>query len=102
MSEQLEKSVANLTREVEILAKQVGKMGEVLIQLARIEESAKGIKEDVDGFGKRLSKFEEKLRVVEIKSAVQASTGAITSRVVERIVMFIVLAALASWNLFKD
>lgn len=102
MTDQLEKTVISLTKEVELLAKQVSKMGDVIIQLVRIEEQSRGIKEHVDGFGKRLSKFEDKLRLVEIKSAVQASTGAITSRVVERILMFIVLAALASWNLFKD
>lgn len=105
MSEDLEQSVNHLTDQVEILVKQISVLSEVVVRLARMEEKAINMEKDVDGYGNRLSRFEDKftkqMTEIRIKTAVQANSGSMISRWVERLIVFIVLAALTSWGIFK-
>lgn len=98
--------VPELILEVKLLRESVAELSKIVTSLARIEVRAEHLEKSVDGFGARMAKYEDKtnlrIKELEIRAAVQATTGSATSRLVERIVMFIVMAALASYGFFKN
>lgn len=103
MSEKdIESNIVRLSGKVDSLQRAVSQLSTVIESLARIEEKIAHQKNDVDGFGHRLEVQERRLREMEIKQALSTSQGGTTSRWVERIVMFIVVAALGALNFFKD
>lgn len=103
MSERdIESKIVSLSGKVDSLQLAVSQLSTVIESLARIEEKILHQKNDVDGFGHRLEVQERRLREMEIKQALSTSQGGTTSRWVERIVMFIVVAALGALNFFKD
>ena len=96
----MSESIAQLQVEVKTLSAEVSKLSGIMETLVRIEERQIGQKDDIDGFGKRLNYFDERLRAAERQGAVNKSEGDTTSRWVERGI-FGVLAAAWAWFEFK-
>lgn len=90
-----------LNKKVDRLIVQVDRLEEIVSSLARIEERQMQQKGVVDGFGRRLEGFEQRLRMVELSSALNKSDTNLIGRWVERIIYFIVLAALSAYSWFK-
>ncbi len=94
--------LSDITGKVQEIQRQILQLSKLIESLARIEENLINQKDDVNGFGNRLAEFDGRMRNIEIKLAISASQGTATSRWVERIVMFVVIAALGALNFFKD
>lgn len=100
MSE-LEKKMDTLTDNVNLLNTQIKKLSEIVERLIRLEEKNATLQKDVNGFGQRLTKYEEDLQKISIKTALNTSKGDIVGRWVERLIWFIVIAALSVFDIFK-
>lgn len=90
-----------LIQKVDNLSDQVKELSEAITRLVRIEEKYISMEKDLNGFGTRMTKVEEIIQKLAIKTELTASRGDIVTRWVERLIFFIVIAALASFNLFK-
>ena len=84
-------AISKLESEVRTLSTEVKKLSGIMETLIRIEERLIGQKDDVDGFGKRLNHFDERLRAAEKQSAV----GATTAKLIERGLWGILTGAVA-------
>lgn len=90
-----------LESKVDDLAQQIAKLSDAVIRLTRIEEKYISMEKDINGFGTRMTKLEETIQKLAIKTELNTSRGDIVTRWVERLIFFIVIGALASFNLFK-
>lgn len=101
----VENQLRTLVDEVKSLAKAINK-------LAVVDERTIDLKKDFDGLGARVTKMEHTLndlRVqmektfseLKLKAALNAQTGNMTYRWLERLLAFLVIAALTANQLFK-
>ena len=97
----LTKKVDNLSDTVNVLKNQIVKLSEIIERLIRVEEKNATLQKDVNGFGLRLSRIEEHLQTISIKTALNSTRGDLIGRWLERVLWFFLLAALASFDLFK-
>jgi len=93
--------IVSLEGKVDGMQRQIAQLSRVIESLARIEENMANQKDDVDGFGHRLDAHEKRMREMEIRLAVNANQGGTTARWMERIIAFMIIAALGAFNLFK-
>lgn len=97
-----EQQIKNIENKLDAMTVQLSKLNDAIITMTRIEEHAYSMQKDIDGFGARLSKIEAAQQKLAIQSALNSSKGDLIARWMERIIMYIVLAALASYAFFKS
>lgn len=93
--------VDDLCSDVKQLNGEVRKLSEIIERLIRVEEKNATMQKDLNGYGMRLAKYEEDLQKLSIKTALNSSKGDIIGRWVERLIWFIVIAALGVFDIFK-
>ena len=98
---ELYKKIDSLTDNLNLINTQIKKLSEIVERLIRLEEKNATLQKDLNGYGSRLAKYEEDLQKLSIKTALNSSKGDIIGRWVERLIWFIVIAALGVFDIFK-
>lgn len=97
----MDRDIQRIESKVDAMADQLSRLNDAVIQMTRIEEQNHSIKKDLDGYGMRLTKVEDKINNLQTITAINKSEGNRTERWLERLIWFLVSAALAILYKFK-
>lgn len=99
---EINKKIDLLSDNVNILNVHIKKLGEIVERLIRLEEKNATLQKDINGYGERLTRFEEEITKISIKIALNTSHGHLIGKWVERLIWFIVITALGVFDIFKS